>query len=113
MTEPNPLPFTHEEYAARLVRVRERMDKARIEVLLTTVPENIVYLTGYSTLGYFTFQILLISLEQESCMLEPSSGQLRTGHSRSGWRTLVRLPAHSPGPNLRHRTPHDGAAAAR
>src|SRR5215475_13891729 len=59
MTEPNPLTFTREEYAARLVRVRERMDKAGIDVLLTTVPENIVYLTGYSTLGYFTYPILL------------------------------------------------------
>src|SRR5215475_5511495 len=69
MTEPNPLTFTREEYAARLVRVRERMDKAGIDVLLTTVPENIVYLTGYSTLGYFTYQILIVSLEVDPILL--------------------------------------------
>src|SRR5215470_1762135 len=69
MTEPNPLTFTREEYAARLVRVRERMEKAGMDVLLTTVPENIVYLTGYSTLGYFTYQILIVSQELEPILL--------------------------------------------
>src|SRR5215471_6927171 len=69
MTEPKPLTFTREEYATRLVRVRERMEKAGIDVLLTTVPENIVYLTGYSTLGYFTYQILILSLDQDPILL--------------------------------------------
>src|SRR5262244_2854597 len=69
MPEPNPLTFTREEYATRLVRVRERMEKAGIDVLLTTVPENIVYLTGYSTLGYFTYQILILSLDQDPILL--------------------------------------------
>ena len=58
---PNDLPFSREEYAGRLDRVRRRMEAAKIDVLLTTVPENIVYLTGYSTLGYFTFQVLVLS----------------------------------------------------
>lgn len=63
------LPFSHEEYAARLHRVRRRMDAAGLEVLLTTVPENIVYLTGYSTLGYFTYQILILSLDRDPILL--------------------------------------------
>ncbi len=33
------------------------------------MPENIVYLTGYSTLGYFTYQVLILSLEQEPILL--------------------------------------------
>ncbi len=45
------------------------MEAAGIEVLLTTVPENIVYLTGYSTLGYFTYQILVIALDQGPILL--------------------------------------------
>ena len=41
-----PLPFTREEYASRLAAVRRSMaDAAGVEVLLTTVPENIVYLS--------------------------------------------------------------------
>ena len=43
--ERNPLPFTREEYASRLAAVRRSMDAAGVEVLLTTVPENIVYLS--------------------------------------------------------------------
>jgi len=66
---PNELPFSREEYARRLDRVRRRMEDAQTEVLLTTVPENIVYLTGYSTLGYFTFQVLVVSLHEEPILL--------------------------------------------
>jgi Xaa-Pro aminopeptidase len=63
------LPFSREEYAARLAGVRRRMTAAGVEVVLTTVPENIVYLTGYSTLGYFTYQILILSLDHDPILL--------------------------------------------
>jgi Xaa-Pro dipeptidase len=61
--------FSRDEYDARLGRVRTRMDAAGAEVLLTTVPENIVYLTGYSTLGYFTYQVLILSLDRDPILL--------------------------------------------
>ncbi len=61
--------FSREEYDARLRGVRTRMEAAGVEVLLTTVPENIVYLTGYSTLGYFTYQILVLSLDRDPILL--------------------------------------------
>jgi Xaa-Pro dipeptidase len=69
VTEQTALPFSREEYALRLAKVRRRMEAAGVEVLLTTVPENIVYLSGYSTLGYFTFQVLILSLDQEPILL--------------------------------------------
>ncbi|HXJ79715.1 MAG TPA: Xaa-Pro peptidase family protein [Candidatus Methylomirabilis sp.] len=69
MTEPNGLPFSREEYASRLARVRHGMAAAGAEVMLTTVPENITYLTGYSTLGYFTFQVLILSLDHDPVLL--------------------------------------------
>ncbi len=69
MTEHNGLSFSREEYADRLERVRTRMGAAGMEVMLTTVPENIIYLTGYSTLGYFTYQILILSLEHDPILL--------------------------------------------
>lgn len=69
MTEQDTLPFAREEYASRLARVRKRMEAAGVDVLLTTVPENIIYLTGYSTLGYFTYQILILSLDQDPILL--------------------------------------------
>ena len=68
-TTQSSLPFSREEYAARLHKVRQRMEAAGIEVLLTTVPENIIYLTGYSTLGYFTYQILILSHDRDPILL--------------------------------------------
>ncbi len=69
MVERNELPFTLDEYAGRLARVRANMEAAGVEVMLTTVPENIVYLTGYHSLGYFTYQLLIVSLEEAPILL--------------------------------------------
>jgi Xaa-Pro dipeptidase len=69
VTDQHELPFSRQEYAARLEKVRRRMEATGLEVLLTTVPENIIYLTGYSTLGYFTYQILIVSLELDPILL--------------------------------------------
>ena len=72
-TEPpsriEPLPFTDEEYAARLAAVRRNMEAAGVEVMLTAVPENIVYLSGYHSLGYFTFQLLVVPLDHPPILL--------------------------------------------
>ena len=64
-----PLPFTDEEYAARLAAVRRNMAAAGVEVMLTAVPENIVYLTGYHSLAYFTFQLLVVPLDHPPILL--------------------------------------------
>ena len=64
-----PLPFTDEEYAARLAAVRRNMEAAGVEVMLTAVPENIVYLTGYHSLAYFTFQLLVVPLDHPPILL--------------------------------------------
>jgi Xaa-Pro dipeptidase len=45
------------------------METAGVEVMLTTVPENIVYLTGYSTLGYFTYQLLILTHDTDPILL--------------------------------------------
>src|SRR5262249_26060463 len=64
VTQQSELPFSRDEYRSRLDKVRRRMDASGLEVLLTTVPENMIYLTGYSTLGYFTYQLLAVSLDE-------------------------------------------------
>jgi len=68
----NDLPFSDDEYAARLRAVRGRMERTNVEVLLTTVPENIVYLTGYHSLGYFTYQLLVVPLDHPPILLTRS-----------------------------------------
>lgn len=65
----NPLPFSDEEYGERLAAVRRGMEAAGVEVMLTAVPENVVYLTGYHSLGYFTFQLLVVPLDHPPVLL--------------------------------------------
>src|ERR1044071_1234368 len=52
--------FSTAEFKARLARVRDEMQRRGIDVLLVTAPENIYYLTGYQTSGYFAYQALII-----------------------------------------------------
>lgn len=59
------LPFTVEEYRSRLARVRMGLAQRGPEVLLVTAPENIYYLSGYHTLGYFTFQMLIVHATED------------------------------------------------
>jgi Xaa-Pro dipeptidase len=54
------LPFTLREYRQRLARVRERMRERDIDVLLLTGPENIYYVSGYQTTGYYIYQALVV-----------------------------------------------------
>ncbi len=63
------LPFTVEEYRTRLKNVQANMAAADIEVLLVTAPENIFYLTGYHTVGYFSFQMLVVPIDRNPIML--------------------------------------------
>ena len=53
--------FSTAEFKARLVRVRDEMQSRHIDVLLVSAPENIYYLTGYQTSGYFAYQALIIA----------------------------------------------------
>ncbi|HKS63395.1 MAG TPA: Xaa-Pro peptidase family protein [Xanthobacteraceae bacterium] len=54
-------PFHHDEYAARLRAVRTRMAGAEIDLLIVTAPENICYLSGYESVGYFVQQALIVA----------------------------------------------------
>jgi len=67
--EREKLPFSSEEYQERLAKVRLKMGEKGVEALLITAPENIYYLTGYHTLGYFSYQLLVVSQKQEPIML--------------------------------------------
>jgi Xaa-Pro dipeptidase len=55
--------FPKEEYESRIARARHNLAKAGIDALVVTGPENIFYLTGQQTPGYYTFQALLLPAE--------------------------------------------------
>jgi Xaa-Pro dipeptidase len=54
------LPFALEEYRGRVTKVQEEMGRRGLDLLMVFWPENMYYLTGYQTLGYHTFQALMV-----------------------------------------------------
>jgi Xaa-Pro dipeptidase len=63
------LAFSLNEYRDRLQKVRERMERQGIAALVTHTPENIFYLTGYQTPGYYKYQCCIVPLEAEPIMV--------------------------------------------
>jgi Xaa-Pro dipeptidase len=57
--------FPKSEYDERLGRLRGRMAEMGLDLLLLSGPENIFYLIGQQTPGYYTFQ----------CLCVPASGE--------------------------------------
>ena len=57
--------FPAEELDIRLAAARAELARRGIDVYLVTGPENIFYLTGQQTPGYYTFQALLLPAEGE------------------------------------------------
>ena len=53
--------FSTDEFRARVNRVHKEMEKSGIDLLLVHSPENIYYLTGYQTSGYFAYQAALVA----------------------------------------------------
>jgi Xaa-Pro dipeptidase len=55
--------FGRAEYDARVHRARANLQAAGIDVMVVTGPENIFYLTGQQTPGYYTFQALVLPVD--------------------------------------------------
>lgn len=54
------LAFTVEEYAARLERLQALLADRDLAGMLVNTPENITYLTGFQTPGYYTYEGLVV-----------------------------------------------------
>ena len=52
--------FPREEFDPRVATLQQRMVARGFDLLLTSGPENIFYLTGQQTPGYYTFQCLCV-----------------------------------------------------
>jgi Xaa-Pro dipeptidase len=52
--------FTTEEFKARVKRVQAAMAEQGIDILLLHGPENIYYVTGHQTSGYFAYQTVVL-----------------------------------------------------
>lgn len=75
------LPFTREEYAQRLLKVRTSMATRGIDVLIVSDPSNMAWLTGYDGWSFYVHQCVLLGLEGEPVWYgrrQDSNGALRT-----------------------------------
>jgi Xaa-Pro dipeptidase len=82
MRQRSDLTFPMAEYERRLRALRQRMAARHLDAVLVTTPENITYLTGYHTPGYYYFQTVVVPADGEPFMvtrlLEDSNVQTRT-----------------------------------
>jgi Xaa-Pro dipeptidase len=58
-----PLAFAEQEFRDRIVRARREMASRELSALVITTPENLYYLTGYSTPAYYSTQAMVLPLE--------------------------------------------------
>ncbi|MSO93067.1 MAG: aminopeptidase P family protein [Rhodospirillales bacterium] len=63
------LAFTVEEYKKRLDGVRKRMAEKGLDGLIVHSPENICYLSGYQTSGYYFIQTLLVAHDKDPILV--------------------------------------------
>ena len=59
------LPFTHDEYAARLTKARGAMIAKGFDAVFVTDPSNMAWLTGYDGWSFYVHQGVLLTLEGE------------------------------------------------
>ena len=61
--------FSREEYRGRLASVRLHMEQRGVDALLVHTPENILYLSGYQTPGYYAYQCLVVTHQHDPVLL--------------------------------------------
>jgi Xaa-Pro dipeptidase len=58
--QPLDLPFAVAEYEARVAHVQTELTRRNLDVLMINHLENIYYLSGYRTIGYYSFMALFV-----------------------------------------------------
>jgi Xaa-Pro dipeptidase len=71
MRQPTYPSFTLDEYRARLSALRKRMAAHGLDALVLHTPENICYISGYQTPGYYWYMALIVPLEREPVLIPP------------------------------------------
>jgi Xaa-Pro dipeptidase len=59
------LPFSLATYAERTARVQARLEREGLDAVLVSMPDNLNWLTGYDTIGYLWFQLLVVPARGE------------------------------------------------
>jgi ectoine hydrolase len=75
------LPFTRDEYDARLSKVRTEMEKRGLGLLIVPDPSNMSWLTGYDGWSFYTPQAVLVTLDEDPVWwgrIQDANGAKRT-----------------------------------
>ena len=67
--ETYPLPFSAAEFERRLRAVRASARARGWEAVVLNAPENLYYLSGYQSLGYFAYQVLVVPVDTPPCFV--------------------------------------------
>jgi len=73
--------FSREEFAARVNRSREEMQRRGLDVLIISDPSNMAWLTGYDGWSFYVHQCVVLGLEGEPIWFgrgQDANGALRT-----------------------------------
>ena len=106
MREPD-LPFSREEYAARLAKTRAAMDAAGVELLVAADPSNMAWLTGYDGWSFYVPQGVLVPPAGEPAWWgrsQDEAGALRTVYMARD--NVVAYPDHYVQTTERHPIEH-------
>ncbi|MFO1169887.1 MAG: aminopeptidase P family N-terminal domain-containing protein [Hyphomicrobiaceae bacterium] len=60
-----PLPFSRDEYLARLQRIRTEMAKRNLDLLLVNDIANQHYITAYDGWSFYTPQVVIVPMDGE------------------------------------------------
>ncbi|WP_395474694.1 M24 family metallopeptidase [Saccharopolyspora spinosa] len=61
--------FDETEYARRLDTFRATLKAAGLDAAVVHTPENVCYLSGHATPGYYTYQCLIVTADGEAALL--------------------------------------------
>jgi len=63
------LPFAESEFRNRISQIQSSLRRNNLDAGILFDPENIYWLTGYQSIGYFTFQCLLVLPDQDPILI--------------------------------------------
>ena len=63
------LAFPEAEFQSRISDLQARIRARGLDVLLVYTPENMYYLTGYQTTGYYVYQCLIVPVDEDPIMM--------------------------------------------
>ncbi|WP_269411714.1 M24 family metallopeptidase [Lentibacillus daqui] len=78
------LTFSVSEFKERLVKTKQRMTNAGVDILLVTDPANMNYLTGYDAWSFYVHQVLIILIDEEQ-PIWVGRGQDASAASHTTW----------------------------